>query len=280
MFDSDSSLGRGGSHTTLVLGRYDAAAIRARLAQADVLRAIEKRGFAPVEVAIETVAETVPHIRLYGTKDGARHLLLDAILIETVIAPSSFAKRHYAVDAPMKLLVVYWLREEDPTAAFSPGRPALPLQRHPGLGILRRAFAAVVAMARELGKDGVGSVPKLFHDAAIFYRSRLFLFLDPGEQGRFEALTRDLGGLPLGDASLALVGGCVRDAANGVVCWQPGLLVLPLSPAFTAYFHAKAYTAEAARAAAACAFRHDPDALAHTRAMLGAGEPRGCAAPR
>jgi hypothetical protein len=257
---------------TLVLGRYDAAAIRARLAEAGVLRAIEDRGFAPLEVAIETVAETVPHVRLYGTKDGARHLLLDAILLETVIAPSSFAKCRYAVEEPMKLLVVYWLREEDPTAVFSPGRPALPVQRHPGLGILRRAFATVVTMARELGKDGVGSVPKFFHDAAIFYRSRLFLFLDPGEQGRFEALTRDLGGLSLGDASLALVAGCVRDAANRVVCWQPGLLVLPLSPAFTAYFHAEAYTAEAARAAAASTFRHDPDGIARTRAMLAAGE--------
>lgn len=270
---SDSDVPRrGGRQTTLVLGRYDAAAIRARLAEAGVLRAIEGRGFSPVEVAIETVAETVPHVRLYGTK-GGRHLLLDAILIETVIAPSSFAKRGYAVEAPMKLLVVYWLREEDPTAAFSPRRPALPLQRHPGLGILRRAFTALIAMARELGKDGIGSVPKLYHDAAIFYRSRLFLFLDPGEQGRFEALPRDLGGLALGDASLALIGCCVRDAANRVVRWQPGLLVLPLSPAFTAYFHTETYTAEAARAAAACTFRHDPDVLARTRAMLGVGEP-------
>jgi hypothetical protein len=257
---------------TLVLGRYDAAAIRAALAEAGVLPAIEDRGFTPLEVAIETVAGTVPHVRLYGTKDATRHLLLDAILLETVVAPSSFAKRRYAIEEPMKLLVVYWLREEDPTAGFSPERPALPVQRHPGLGILRRAFAAVVAMARELGKDGVASVPKLFHDAVIFYRSRLFLFLDPGEQGRFEALTRDLAGLSLGDTSLALLGGCVRDTANRVVCWQPGLLVLPLSPVFTAYFHAEAYTAEAARATAACTFRYDPDDLARTRAMLAAGE--------
>ncbi|HEY2386516.1 MAG TPA: hypothetical protein VGK30_06115 [Candidatus Binatia bacterium] len=260
-----------GRPMTLVLGRYDAAAIRARLAEAGVLRAIEGRGFTALEVAIETVAGTVPHVRLYGTKDAGRHLLLDAILLETMIAPSSFAKRRFAVEEPMKLLVVHWLREEDPTAAFSPERPPLPVQRHPGLGILRRAFAVIVAMARELGKDGVASVPKLYHDAVIFYRSRLFLFFDPGEQGRFEALTRDLAGLALGDASLALIGGCVRDATNRVVCWQPGLLVLPLSPALTAYFHTEDYTAEAARTAAASTFCHDPDGLARTRAML-AGE--------
>ena len=254
---------------TCVLGRYDAAAIHVRLAEAGVLSAVETRGFSQLEVAIETVAHAVPHVRVYGTKDASRYLLLDAILVETEIAPQSLAKRHHPVGRPMTLLCVYWLREEDPTAAFSPARPALPMQCHPGLGILRRAFTVVVAMARELGKDGVASVPKLFHDAVIFYRSRLFLFFDPGEQGRFEALCRDLAGLSLGDRSLALLGGCVRDGANRVVPWEPGLLVMPLSPALTAYFHAETYTTEAARAASACSFRCDRECL--TRAALTVG---------
>jgi hypothetical protein len=257
---------------TLVLARYDAAAIRARLAAAGVLDALAARGFAPVEVAIETVAGTVPHVRVYGTKSGARHLLLDAILLETVATPPATAFDEREPARPMRLLVVQWLREEDPTAAFSADRPPLPVQRHPGLGILRRAFTAVVAIARELGEDGVASVPKLFHDAAIFYRSRLFLFLDPREQGRFEALTRDLAGLPLGDASLAIIGGCVRDAGERVVRWEPGLLVLPLSPAFVAYFHGKQYTAGVERAAAGCTFRCDLEALARTHAMLAGRE--------
>lgn len=258
---------------TLVLGRYDAEAIRTRLADAGVLTVLEGRGFAPLEMAIETVAGTLPHTRLYGTKGGTRYLLLDAILVETTVAPASFAKRGYAMDRPMDLLVVYWLREEDPTAAFSAARPPLPLQRHPGLGILRRAFTAVVGMARDLGKDGVASVPKFFHDAAIFYRSRLFLFLDAREQGRFEALSRDLRDLPLGDASLALVGGCVRDAEGEVVCWQPGLFVLPLTPAFTAYFHAATYTDVAADTCACARFRCDPTGVTRTRETIEEHQP-------
>jgi hypothetical protein len=254
---------------TLLLGRYDAAAVRTRLADAGVLRVLAERGFASLEVAIETVAGTLPHARLYGTKAGVRHLLLDAIVLETAVSPASFAKRGFTAERPMEILVVYWLREEDPTAAFTPGRPALPLQRHPGLGILRRAFAVVVGMARELGKDGVASVPKFFHDALIFYRSRLFLFFDAGEQGRFEALARDLAALPLGDASLALAGGCVRDAHDRVVCWQPGLLVLPLSARFAAYFNDPRYTAEAASACARSLFHYDPAAIARTRLAIG-----------
>lgn len=256
----------------LILDRYDTAAIQTRLADAGVLRVLAQRGFAALEVAIETVAGALPHTRLYGCKDGARHLLLDAILLATTVAPASFTKRGYTMERPMELLVVYWLQEEDPTAAFSSARPALPLQRHPGLGVLRRAFTAAVAMARELGKDGIASLPKFFHDAAIFYHSRLFLFLDPGEQGRFEALARDLQSLALGDASLALVGGCVRDAEDRVARWQPGLLVLPLSPALVAYFNAPGYAAEAARAFAAARFRCDVEHVARTRAALRGAE--------
>ncbi len=242
--------------------RCDASPTRRRAARCLEGRAASLRSRSRIEAV---AGAPCPTSFLYGTKGGVRHLLLDTILLETTIAPASFAKRGYAVERPMELLVVYWLREEDPTASFAPDRPPLPLQRRPGLGILRRAFSAVVAMARELGKDGVASVPKFFHDAAIFYRSRLFLFLDAGEQGRFEALCRDLGALSLGDASLALVGGCVHDDADRVVRWQPGLLVLPLTAPFVAYFNGATYTTAVADAAAHAAYRYDAPSVARAR---------------
>jgi len=154
--------------------------------------------------------------------------------------------RHaYSMERPIELAVVHWVREEDPTAAFRADRPPLPLQQHPGLGVLRLAFRVVVRMAAELEKDGVASVPKFFHDAVIFFRSRLFLFLflDGDEQGRFEALARDLRQLPLRQASLALVSGAVRDDNNTAAYWMPGYQVFPLSALLTAYFHSPQYAA-------------------------------------
>jgi hypothetical protein len=148
------------------------------------------------------------------------------------------------MERPIELAVVHWVREGDPTAVFRPDRPPLPLQQHPGLGVLRLAFRVVVRMAAALEKDGVASVPKFFHDAAIFFRSRLFLFLDGEEQGRFEALTRDLRQLSLRQASLALVSGAVR-ADNGVaVYWMPGYQVFPLSALLTGYLHSPQYAAQ------------------------------------
>jgi len=210
----------------------------------------------------------LPHTQVLGSKNGERFLLLDAILVETVIAPTSLPSAT-GIAHPLDLAVVYWLREEDPTASFTLNRPPLPLQHHPGLGILRRAFRVVTGMAAGLGKDGVGSLPKFFHDAVIFHRSRLFLFLDGREQGRFEAMVRDLRPLPLGDASLALIGACVRDERGAVVEWKPGLLVFPLSARLAAHFNSPQYAAAVAEGLAAARFSFDEAAVARTRALVG-----------
>jgi hypothetical protein len=223
------------------MDRYDAALLRAMFAEAGTLALLERKGFDRLEVTVDGAGRALPHTLLTGHKHGARHVLLDAILGEAVVGPEVFARQGFAMERPIELLAVYWLCEEDPTAAFTPERPALPLQRHPGLGVLRSAFRVVVRIANELGKDGVASSPKFFHDAVIFFRSRLFLFLDGEEQGRFEALLRDLRPLPLGDASLAILLGCVRDAGGIAARWTPSFQVFPLRPELTAFLHSARY---------------------------------------
>ncbi|MBI4515409.1 MAG: hypothetical protein HY699_06290 [Deltaproteobacteria bacterium] len=251
-----------------VLGHFDAPAIRALLDEAGVLAALAERGFGGLDVDIESGGRALPHIVVWGEKIGQRCVLLDACVGEAVVRPSFFARAGYQMERPMELAVVHWVREEDPTAAFVPDRPPLPLQRHPGLGVLRRAFRVLVRMANDLHKDGVANVPKFFHDAVIFLHSRMFLFLDGGEQGRFEALQRDLRPLALGDASVALAGRCVRDGFGGLVEWMPGYQVFPLSAPLTAYFHSGRYAAEVAEALHAERFSYDGVAVARICAAL------------
>lgn len=251
-----------------VLGRYPALAIRRLFADEGIIAAVEARGFTDVGIRVETHGHVLPHVRLHGHKRAHRFLLLDACVGEARVQPDFFDARGYAVDRPLDLVVVHWVREQDPTAAFAPDRPPLLLQRHPGLGILRRAFRVVVRMATELQKDAVVNVPKFFHDAQIFFDSRLFLFLDAAEQGGFEALARDLAALSLGDASLALLGGCVRGAHGEVEVWNPGYQVFPLSNLVTAYFHSDGYCAAVRRAYDRGRFVVDSDRLARLRGDL------------
>jgi len=244
-----------------VLNRYDASEFRAMFAEAGTLAALERKGFGDLEVVIDCAGRALPHTLLFGSKDGTRYVLLDAILGEAVIGPDFFARQGVAMERQVELAVVHWLREEDPTAAFSPARPALPLQHHPGLGVLRSAFRVVVRIASELGKDGVASAPKFFHDAVIFFRSRLFLFLDGEEQGRFEALLRDLQSLRLGNASLAILAGCIRDTDGNVARWAPSFQVFPLSPELTAYLHSPIYAQRVDRGLAVSHFSIDQERM-------------------
>jgi len=229
-----------------VLDRYDGPALRGLFEEAGVLAALARKGFTQLEVRVEVAGRALPHALLFGSKNAQRCLLLDACVGQAVVRPAYFAARGYAMGRPVDVAVVHWLREEDPTAGFCADRPALPLQEHPGLGILRSTFRVITRIAAELQKDGVVSVPKFFHDAVIFYRSRLFLFLDGAEQGRFEALLRDLTELRLGDASLALAAGRVSGGDGAVVVWTPGYQVFPISALLTAYFHSPEYAAQVA----------------------------------
>lgn len=227
--------------TDKVFGAFDADALRRRLEQAGVFDVLAERGFTHPEVRIVSVGQALPHLYLSAEKDGNRHLVLEACLTDAVVQASYFTSRGYPMDGSVALAVAYWVREQDPTRSFPPERPQLPLQRHPGLGALRRAFRVIAGMAADLGKDGVACVPKFFHDALIFYRSRLFLFLDPAEQARFEVLMRDLGNVSLRDLSLALLSGAVVDQHGMPVVWRPGYQVFPLSERLTAYFNSPKY---------------------------------------
>ena len=198
-----------------------------------------------------------PHVRLRGVKAGRRHLLFDARLTEAASAGGGAAPCEHALPGPLSLAVIFWACEQDPTEEFSARRPRLPLQGHPGLGILRHVFRAGVRMAVETAKDGLANMPKFPHDALIFNRSLRFLFLDPAEQGRLDALSRDLDTLGLRDLSLAIVGGAVKTHDGRAVQWRGGLQVYPLSSELSDYFKSGAY--ERARADARSAVHYTVD---------------------
>lgn len=247
-----------------VLGNYDAPALLALLQEYGVGRVLRARGFQGPDLAIDDRTGAIVTLRLYGWKRGVRHLLLEAALRAGSV---DLAPLDDGTGEPVDLLVVQWVKAQDPTAAFTAEHPRLPLQDHPGLGVLRHVFRVALRLGRDLGKDGVASYPKYPHDAAIFYRSRLFLFADPEEQGRFVALLRDLGDLSLRDVSLAVIGGCVRREESGEVTvqsWHPGLQIFPLARRLADYFNSVEY-ASRVEAAARARYRVDPAALASTR---------------
>ena len=94
----------------------------------------------------------------------------------------------------------------------------------------------------------------LFHNARFY--APPFAFLSPAEQGRFEALCRDLAALPVAEASEAVEAGRVVDEATGeAVEWAPGEMIAPVTRPVRRYLESSAYRDAAAAAREAHSFR-------------------------
>ena len=151
-------------------------------------------------------------------------------------------------------LAVHWFTLQNPGATFAPDRPKLPGQRHPGLGVGRRFYGWLMTWAHEWGKDGLLNFPEYYHNA-VFYSS-MFRFISPARQGRFEALRRDLGTLPVCDASAAVnEGRVVEEPGAKPFRWQAAEMISPVTGSLKAALDSDAYRQAVAKARDAARFQ-------------------------
>jgi GNAT superfamily N-acetyltransferase len=225
-----------------LLGRLDLDAVRRELEEAGVLARLAARGYLDPVIRIEV--EEGEHRLLVVPREGGPSLV-DLRMEEGALASADPVLRARGLD-PMSVIAVHWLALQDPRASFTPGRPRLPGQSHPGLGLGRHLYTRVLGWAEAWGKDALVNVPAYFHNARFY--APPFAFLSAPEQGRFEALVRDVSGLAVAEASAAVEKGRVVDAATGqVAAWAPGPMVAALSPSLREFLasddHARAVAA-------------------------------------
>jgi acetoin utilization deacetylase AcuC-like enzyme len=162
----------------------------------------------------------------------------------------------------LAMLRIEWLMLQNPREAFTPARPRLPGQEHPGTGMLRDVIALLVVACERLQLDGLLWVPAHFHTAA--QGSRTSQFLRPADEGLFRALERAVDGLPLAAAVAAVEQGQLLDRATGApFVWQPMPVVVPASERLRRQLESEEYRQLAEAAAAARVFDLAPAATAH-----------------
>ncbi len=212
------------------LGRLDASALRRELDEAGLLSGLAARGY--------------PSVLLRTSRDGDDHL--DLSLSES----TAFFKEPPRLRLRLEVFSFLTVRRfvlQDPGTPFGGGRPRLPGQEHPGLGLFQRALARLRLWAEDWGKDALLGFPPHFHAAVLPGRS--FHFLSPVRQGHFEALQRDLGGLSLAEASWAVEEGRVTaEAVSGALVWQPAEMTTPLGHDLRDYIESEDYSRAAAQA--------------------------------
>jgi acetoin utilization deacetylase AcuC-like enzyme len=190
----EEELGMRPRRQRVLLGFYTESGMEHALYRFGIFDHLERLGYRQLRATFDAPGEG-ERVRILGQSGGVEHLLIEAVLERRRVAGT-------------EALYVHWLSLRNPRAFFSDRRPRLPGQDVPGLGLGREIGTMLALMAARLGLGAVVFRPAHFHTA---YAARhAFQFVDPDRQGRFEALLRDLAGLPLLAATNAVAAGDVK----------------------------------------------------------------------
>jgi hypothetical protein len=171
-----------------ILGFYTVEGVELALYEYGVLDHLQRLGFGRFRVALDA-QPLGSRIRLFGSQAGEEELLVECTLSSETVHGEPY-------------LFVHWLNLRNPVGTFSARRPRLPGQDAPGLGLAPEMAELLRRMARRLGMAGLAMQPSWFH---VAYSARHDLrFETPELQGRFQALIRDLRGVPLSTLTRAI----------------------------------------------------------------------------
>ncbi|HEY9422234.1 MAG TPA: histone deacetylase, partial [Thermoanaerobaculia bacterium] len=213
--DLSSALG-GPRRPPRMLGFYSRQGLEFALERAGLLDRIRSLGFERPLLELEGENPAGDTVRLYGDPDK-RELLIEVRLR---------IDRRSLQD--MALLSIEWLLLQNPRARFTPDRPQLPGQTHPGLGMLHDIIAMLVLVCDRLQLDGLIFVPSHFHVAS--HGRKTMRFLRPEDEGLYRAFEKTFEGVPLAEAAKAVLAGRVVDARTGApLVWHPVPMIFPVS---------------------------------------------------
>jgi hypothetical protein len=220
---------------TLWLGRYTEDDVLHLLEKYGFLPALRKKGFEDLIVVTEPIEPYVQAVKIFFDEKSA-----DNVLAEFRLREAMFPHENNCIKTPLRMLVIEWLLLQNPRAKFSPQRPCMPGQRHPGLGLGKKTVHLLVQLAQELNCDGVLNYPEFYNNAYLYLEH--FRYWNPRLKGIVLALQRDLAELSLAKLSWAVYLGCVLDANTGQTYeWQADALILPLDEKLKKYFDSEEY---------------------------------------
>ena len=226
--------------TDLYLNFYSREGMSKALEEYGFFDILRRKGFEDFKLALDLDDPYRHLLRVYfGGREDPDHLLIELILREGNLR-SPLPSEGGEPDGSHPVLIIEWICLQNPRAAFTPDRPPLPGQEHPGLGIGHEALEFMVLTGKRLKKDGIMNHPQFYHNARFYHEK--FKFYNPVREGRLISMIRDTGDYNLADAAWAVYHECLLDRRTGrEVAWEGGDQVYPLSRELKAYFRSRRY---------------------------------------
>lgn len=244
--------------TSRFLGFYGTGGLELAFERYGLYAALARRGFADVRMSLR-VEDDRHFLLVDGALEGAEApvRLIELVVRRDAMLPAPPTGMP-ALEKTYEVLTIDWLLLQNPAAPFSPERPRLPGQTHPGLGVGWRVLAILYRAVERLGLSGLLTVADHLHNAEHYARE--LPFFDPAHAGRLRALLKLLRGkekLSVAQASWAMEWGCVKDGRGDAVMWRGEAQVATENPELGAYFRSPEYKALAQVGEEACRFELD-----------------------
>ena len=226
--------------TDLFLNFYSREGMGNALEEYGLFDILRRKGFEDLTIALDLDDPYRQLLRVYfGGREDPDHLLIELVLREGILR-APHAGRDGEPDRNYPVLIIEWICLQNPRASFTPDRPPLPGQEHPGLGIGHEALEFMVLMGMRLKKGGIMNHPQFYHNARFYHEK--FRFHNSVREGRLIAMIRDTGDYNLADAAWAVYHECLLDRrTRRKVAWEGGDQVYPLSNELKAYFRSRRY---------------------------------------
>jgi len=208
------------------LGTYTPGGVQLALGRYGLLEHLERLGYRSFAIDFDQVSAGERLCVTAATEaSDDRHTVLE-VVVEGLVS-RQLELMLPGEDASARVLFVHWFTLRHPLAAFRHGRAPLPGQEVPGLGLAREASELLRRVAFRVGCVAMVMRPAWYH-VAVSARKAM-RFVSPDAQARFVAIRRDLGHIPLVEATHAVAEG--RVCLNGEPWrWEPALMAAWADP--------------------------------------------------
>jgi hypothetical protein len=225
----------------LFLNRFSVSDLFEIFEEVGILPHLEALGFHDFSLTTDVDESRVQYLKLYTGEKLPNNILFDLRLSESKFIPDKKFFNDNTTIIPYDMVVIEWLSAQNPmNEKFTGGKPQLPGQKKPGLGILKFCFEMMKIVGHEVTRDGFLDIPDHMHGAVMY--SKNFQFFDPVHEAIFRAILRDLRDYSLSDVSWGMITGTIIEKyKNAPQVYDPSEQIFPVSSRMNDYFESRNY---------------------------------------